>query len=118
MNIGEMLKTMRLERGLTLEELGNMVGVGKSTVRKWESGQIANMRRDKIAALAKALGVPPTMFIDASYEETTAPAVPEDPERDNVMRLYLSLSENNQKRLLDYAELLLKAQQAERDSQV
>ena len=31
-------------------------GVGKSTVRKWETGAIANMRRDKIAKLASALG--------------------------------------------------------------
>ena len=41
---------------MTLEELGRRVGVGKSTVRKWETGAIANMRRDKIAALAQALG--------------------------------------------------------------
>ena len=45
--------------GLTLEEVANEVGVGKSTVRKWETGIIANMKRDKIAALAKALHTSP-----------------------------------------------------------
>jgi len=59
MTFGEKIKALRLERGMTLEQVGDIVGVGKSTVRKWESGQIANMRRDKIALLAKALGVTP-----------------------------------------------------------
>lgn len=53
----------RKELGLTLEEVGNMVGVGKSTVRKWETGDIENMKRDKIALLAKALQVSPAYIM-------------------------------------------------------
>ena len=63
MSIGERIKAIRLEKGLTLEEVGNRVGVGKSTVRKWETGDIANMRRDKIALLANALNVSPTYLM-------------------------------------------------------
>lgn len=59
MTFGEKIKLLRLTRGLTLEQVGDIVGVGKSTVSKWETGDIANMRRDKIAALADALGVSP-----------------------------------------------------------
>lgn len=59
MELSEIVHELRIKSGLTLEELGNKVGVGKSTVRKWETGQIANMRRDKIDKLAKALGVTP-----------------------------------------------------------
>lgn len=59
MDIGEKIKTLRKQRGLTLEAVGEHVGVGKSTVRKWENGDIKNMRRDKIALLAEALGVTP-----------------------------------------------------------
>lgn len=58
MDLGAKLKNRRLELGLTLEEVGNIVGVSKSTVMKWETGDIENMRRDKIALLAKALKVP------------------------------------------------------------
>lgn len=53
------IKDLRISRGLTLQEVGDIVGVGKSTVRKWENGMIENMRRDKIAKLATALGVTP-----------------------------------------------------------
>ena len=49
--------------GLTLEDVGNAVGVGKSTVRKWEKGMIKNMKRDKIAALAKLLQMDPVEFV-------------------------------------------------------
>ena len=50
---------LRVSQKLTLEQVATEVGVGKSTVRKWETGMIANMRRDKIAALAKALHTTP-----------------------------------------------------------
>ena len=54
---GALLKKLRLANGLTLEEVGNAVGVGKSTVRKWETGTISNMKADKIEKLANILGV-------------------------------------------------------------
>jgi len=63
MDIGEMIKNRRLELNLTLEEVGNHVGVSKSTVKKWEDGFISNMRRDKIAKLAKVLKINPVSFI-------------------------------------------------------
>ncbi len=63
MDLGEKIKFLRTSQGMTLEEVGQAVGVGKSTVRKWESGQIANMRRDKIALVAKALNVTPSYLM-------------------------------------------------------
>ena len=63
------IKELRKLKGLTLEEVGNMVGVGKSTVRKWETGIIANMKRDKIAALAKALNTTPAYLMGWEEEQ-------------------------------------------------
>jgi repressor LexA len=57
------IKQLRQERGMTLEQVADIVGVGKSTVRKWETGMIANMKRDKIALLAKALGTTPAYLM-------------------------------------------------------
>ncbi|WP_373232132.1 helix-turn-helix domain-containing protein [Cohnella sp.] len=71
---GRHLQKRRKELKLTLEQVGNIVGVGKSTVRKWETGDIENMRRDKIALLAKALKTTPLyiMGIDESNEEVAS----------------------------------------------
>lgn len=63
LNMGQRIKALREEHGLTLEQVGNAVGVGKSTVRKWETGIIANMRRDKIAALAHVLHTTPAYLM-------------------------------------------------------
>ncbi len=63
MEMGEKIKSLRKQLGLTLEQVGQAVGVGKSTVRKWEEGDIQNMRRDKIAALASALRTTPEFLM-------------------------------------------------------
>ncbi len=72
MDTKDILKRRRLELGLTYEELGTIVGVGKSTVRKWETGMIDNMRRDNIVALSKALSISPTTLMGLDdFEENT-----------------------------------------------
>lgn len=67
----EKLKNRRLELGLTLEEVANAVGVSKATVQRWESGNIANMRRDRIGLLSKILRISPLFVM--GWEEETAP---------------------------------------------
>ena len=61
--MAQRIRDLRHAKGLTLEQVAEVVGVGKSTVRKWETGMIANMRRDKIADLAKALGATPAYLM-------------------------------------------------------
>ena len=76
MDMGQKIKFHREKLGMTLEDLGNKVGVGKSTVRKWETGMIANMRRDKISKIADALEISPAYLMgwtenpDPAYAET------------------------------------------------
>ncbi len=70
MEIGKLLKQRRLQLKLTLEEVGNAVGVGKSTVKKWEDGYIANMKRDKIASLASVLQISPALIMGWDEEES------------------------------------------------
>jgi len=51
------MRDRRKELGLTLEKVGDFVGVSKGTVSKWEKGNIKNMRTDKVRLLAKILKV-------------------------------------------------------------
>lgn len=73
---GNILYKRRKELGLTLEEIGNIVGVSKSTVRKWETGYIENMKRDKIALLAKALQTTPLFIM--GIEDGAIPTIDHD----------------------------------------
>lgn len=65
-SVKNFLRIRRQQLGLTLEEVGTAVGVTKSTVRKWETGTIANMRRDKIQKLSEILQISPTIFTGLS----------------------------------------------------
>lgn len=76
MDIGKMINQRRTELKLTLEQVGQAVGVGKSTVKKWEDGYISNMRRDKIALLAKVLKMNPVSFITGEFKEEENQAIP------------------------------------------
>lgn len=50
----EHIKELRKSRGLSQEELGRIVGVERSAVSKWETGE-AKPRADLLIKLAKAL---------------------------------------------------------------
>ena len=57
--INNRLKERRKEIGLTMKEVADAVGVSEGTVSRWESGNIANMGRDKIYSLSKILKMTP-----------------------------------------------------------
>lgn len=106
MEMKDKIKQRREELGLTLEEVGNIVGVGKSTVRKWETGDIANMRRDKIAKLAVALHTTPAYLL--GYEEAEKTADPKvdglSPKENELLALYRGVNPDGQRYILQQAE--------------
>ena len=88
-DMAQRIKDLRTAKGLTLEQVADVVGVGKSTVRKWETGMIANMRRDKIAALAKALGTTPAYLM--GWKEETKKDSPTEPQLSEGEKVLLDL---------------------------
>lgn len=66
MTMGEIIRNRRHELGLTLQQVGDKIGVGKSTVRKWEIGYIKNVRIDNLIALSEILDIPPIELIGES----------------------------------------------------
>lgn len=63
MEMGEIIKMLRLEKGLTQEQLGNLIGVQKSAIRKYESGVVQNMKRSSIQKLAEFFHVSPAFLM-------------------------------------------------------
>ena len=106
------IRELRQERGLTLEQVAQVVGVGKSTVRKWETGMIANMKRDKIADLAKALGTTPAYLMGWEDKETPPPITKESlSEGEKVLLdLFNRVPEDQQKLVLQMIRAALGSQ--------
>lgn len=73
--LGKQLYNLRTERGLSMQELADRVGVNKSTVYKWEHGltSLDGASSKHTAQLASALGVSPSYI--RGEKETKAPAV-------------------------------------------
>ena len=114
MDIGKLIHTRRTELNLTLEEIGNYVGVSKSTVKKWEDGYISNMKRDKIASLAKILKINPVALITGDNEDMktnihftqNVESVLSISEK-HLIQNYNKLNEKGKEKLLEYSEDLI-----------
>lgn len=63
-NIGTLIKRKRKEKNYTLEKLGEMIGVNKGTISRWERNEINNMGIDKAKLLCRVLNLSPTIFIE------------------------------------------------------
>ena len=76
MEVKDILKARRQELNMTMKEVAGAVGVNEGTISRWESGDIANMRRDKIMALAKALQLSPAVIMEWDDSYTPLPPYP------------------------------------------
>lgn len=69
MSVGENIKKLRLKRGWTQEELGNLLGVKKAAIQKYESGQVQNLKQTTIRRLCEIFEKNPSYFIFDDLEE-------------------------------------------------
>lgn len=61
--IGRKIKQLRLSQNLTQEQLGEILGVNKSAVQKYEAGDVKNLKRETIKRLCNQFRVYPYYFI-------------------------------------------------------
>lgn len=130
MGLKENIKSKRIERKMTLEDLAKSVGVSRQTIQRYESGVIGNIPSDKIELIARALDTSPAYLmgweqIDTNFSGKEAPKEIYDKFKSNVSKfhgehkelldIYGKLSSPNQKRVLTYSRNLLMNQQMEED---
>ena len=116
--VANKIRSRRIELGLTLEEVGQAVGVGRSTVRKWETGMIKNMGRDKIAKLAAVLQMNPVELVPAagsvpSEDEARLDALHQDPRLRMLFDHSRKMKPEDVEFMLQMAERILKERDGE-----
>ncbi len=92
------VRSLRAEHGLTLEQVARHVGVGRSTIRKWETGMIENIRRDKIAKLAEALHTTPDYLMGWENKSKDEVSLSSDEER--LLEMYRQLNDQGKEYIL------------------
>lgn len=97
--IGERIREARLASGLTQQQLGDMVGVQKSAIAKYESGRVVNIKRDVLMKMTEALdiGLYKLVGIEETAENTADlhTRILLDLDLMSSIKNYYSLSESN-----------------------
>ena len=61
--MGERIRMLREQHGLTMEVLGNMLGIKKAAINKYENGSVENIKRSTIKEMARIFGVSPCFLM-------------------------------------------------------
>ena len=60
MNVGAKIRDARIAKGLTQEQLGDLIGVQKSAVAKYENGRVVNIKRSTLKKISSVLEIKPS----------------------------------------------------------
>lgn len=113
MEFKDKIKNRRSELNLTLEDVAKKVGVSAPTIQRYESGEIQNVRRDKIKLLADALDVTPDYLMGwDEKKQVNSDEVYESNEKYGIQTLAahiqseLGLTEEMAKKVIEIAKTL------------
>ena len=98
MSVNSLIKTRRLELGLTMKDVAKAVGVSEGTISRWESGEISNMKRSRISDLAKVLKLSPLDITGGEPQEQSQPNSSLDNE---FLQILATMSEQEKEWLLN-----------------
>ena len=104
MTVGERIKTYRLEKGWTQEELGKHLGVGKAAIQKYESGQVQNLKSSTIKILCELFDARPFDFIFDDFDMDDKPEIIlHTSVCDDLIKVLIELNTAGHRKILDYA---------------
>ncbi len=112
MKLNENIKRLRLEKGLTQEEVGKKLSVSKQTVQRYESGDIPNVPYDKIEILAKIFGCSRAYLMGWEEEKTRSPDEnSQGTQEAKIIKMYSQLTFGHKKAVRSLMENLLECQE-------
>lgn len=109
MTIGERIKARRKEIHMSADELGKILGKDRSTIFRYEKGEIENLPLDVLEPIADALDVTPAYLMGWEPEEQKINSYTAVyGELAVAIDLFDSLNEDGRQRAIDYMEMLKK----------
>lgn len=69
---GEIIRHLRKQANLTQEQLGEVLGVKKSAIAKYENGRVENLKRITIEKLSNFFEVPQSTILGINAEDSEA----------------------------------------------
>lgn len=68
MKLSELIRYYRSIHAMSLESIGDYVGVAKSTVKRWESGESKNVPEAKLEKLSEVFGINVPAFLNGQVK--------------------------------------------------
>lgn len=90
MSIGKRIKFLRTQQGMSIDELATKLGKNRTTVYRYENGDIENLPLDILNPLAEALNTTPAHLIGWAPEKMLSTRISDG----NEESIYLSLNES------------------------
>ena len=109
MTIGEKIKKLRKEAGMTQAELASKLGLKDSVIAKYENGRIPDLKRTTIAGLAKVFNVSPMFFMDdtvTSIGDYQFKKAKTNTEIVEIKTMYRAMTNEQQKRVMEYMKMV------------
>lgn len=86
--MGKRIRMKRQEKSLTMEELGNILGVKASAINKYEKGLVENIKRPMIQKMSEVFECDPLWLMGFDISGTTQPMDPEQEYIDEAKKFY------------------------------
>lgn len=76
MKMKDRIRQLRLDKGLTQEELGKLLGVTHATIARYENGMVQNLKLATVAKMAKIFNCKPS-YIMAMEDKAVSVDMPD-----------------------------------------
>lgn len=90
MTIGKRIKFLRTQRGMTIDELAEKLGKNRTTIYRYENGDIENLPLDILNPLAEALDTTPAHLMGWASEDMLSTRI----SNGNEESIYLSVNKS------------------------
>ncbi len=105
MTIGERVRKLRTQRGLSQNRLAKIAGVEQPTICRLEKNVSKNLKTDNAARIAKALGVPIDLLV-GDREQSPRDYLEYDNDAREIIETYMNLDATDREFLIRLARLL------------
>ena len=112
MDIGAKIRAARIAKNMTQEELGEILGVQRSAVAKYENGRVVNIKRSTLKKISDVLDIPPFELIyngeaEANGKSATYNDSGLSESKQQLLALAEQCSEEDAEKLLQMMQILL-----------
>lgn len=112
MSIGAKIRAARIAKNMTQEELGEILGVQRSAVAKYENGRVVNIKRSTLKKISDVLDIPPFELIyneeaGAKKKSATHDDSGLSESKKQLLALAEQCSEEDAEKLLQMMQILL-----------